>query len=633
LIARHRGHVFSSAGDGLVAEFPSIVEAIRCALAIQKEVSGRNADLPKNQQMRFRIGVNLGDVIVEGNNLYGTGVNVAVRLEQMAEPGGILISQTVYDQVRKIVEIPFEDIGERRLKNISEPIRVYRVHSGPLPWTKRWLSRTRLRRQAGTAAGILFLLLFLVAAGALYLRDPNAPLSFLGDLRAPARPDHASVAVMPFIDDSQTKDQEYLGNGIAASVIWGLGQFPDVSVMGRSTSFKYKGVDARQVGKDLNVRYVVEGSVEKSEKNNLLVFARLIDADTGSKVWDARYDRQIDDQGTVSSIRNDITTSIVGALGGLQGKLAKAEMERLSGKEPKSFAVYASMMMEGLSGNEPKKFDAYAWLMKGWDEWDKAVYETSYPPAGGCTPDDNGNRAKAHNEAARKYFYAAAALNPNWSRPYAGLAWTDSMDYDFEWTDDYVKTAKDALANATRAVELDDNDYQAHWALGWARLYNWERDKALESYKRAFELNSNDPDLLAEMANLLIYLDRPKEAVTQLNEAIRLNPRHPKWYSEYLGWAYWEAGMYPEAIQMLEAVAQPCKEHTWLLIPLASAYAEVGRVDDADKTVKTILSFEPEFRSKEDFACLSPYSETRQSEVVKALVKAGLPEGHNCPED
>ena len=220
LIAKHRGRVFSSAGDGLVAEFPSIVEALRCALAIQKEMSARNAEVPEKERMRFRIGVNLGDVVAEGDNLYGTGVNVAVRLEQMAEPGGIMISQTVYEQVRKIVEIPFEDIGERRLKNISEPIRVYRVHPGPLPWTKRWLSRSRLRREAGTVAGIVFLLLFIVAAGALYWRDPNAPLSFLDDLRGSAPPEHASVAVMPFVDDSQTKDQQYLGNGIAASVIW-----------------------------------------------------------------------------------------------------------------------------------------------------------------------------------------------------------------------------------------------------------------------------------------------------------------------------------------------------------------------------------------------------------------------------
>jgi tetratricopeptide (TPR) repeat protein len=217
------------------------------------------------------------------------------------------------------------------------------------------------------------------------------------------------------------------------------------------------------------------------------------------------------------------------------------------------------------------------------------------------------------------------------------------MDYDFEWTDDYEKTTADALVNATKAVGLDDNDYQAHWALGWARLYNWERkdkdgrpvpnvgrDKALESYKRARELNSNDPDLLAEMANLLIYLDRPKDAVAQLDEAIRLNPRHPKWYSEYLGWAYWEAGMYPEAIRMLEAVTRPCKEHVWLLIPLASAYEKVGRTDDAEKAVETIRSFEPD-SSAEKYASQSPYSEKRQAEVIAALVKAGLPE--KSPEE
>ena len=211
------------------------------------------------------------------------------------------------------------------------------------------------------------------------------------------------------------------------------------------------------------------------------------------------------------------------------------------------------------------------------------------------------------------------------------------MDYDFEWTEDYKKTAKDALDKATEAVKLDDNDYQAHWALGWARLYNWDRAGALESYTRALELNSSDPDLLAEMANLLIYLDLPKEAVTQLNTAIRLNPRHPKWYSEYLGWAYWEAGMYPEVIQTLEGDTRPCKEHTWLLLPLASAYAEVGRAKDANKTVKTILSFGPkivrraQFRIKEDFACLSPYSEKRQGEVVRVARKDGVAGGTQLP--
>ena len=182
----------------------------------------------------------------------------------------------------------------------------------------------------------------------------------------------------------------------------------------------------------------------------------------------------------------------------------------------------------------------------------KRSIRRSNPPAEGCTPDAAGSEAKSHNKSARYNFEAAAALNPTWSRPYTGLAWTYSMDYDFEWVGapdrpvedkDFEDTAKKALENANKAVQLDDKDYQAHWALGWAWLYNWDRDKAWESYKRALDLNSNDPDLLAEMANLLIYLDKPKDAVDQLKKAIALNPiKHPKWYIQYLGWALGKRG-------------------------------------------------------------------------------------------
>ena len=171
LIHAHRGHIFSSAGDGVVAEFPSVVEAIRCGVEIQNEIAERNASVPKAERMQFRIGVNLGDVIAEENNLYGTGVNVAVRLEELAEPGGICLSQTVYDQVRKIVEIPFEDIGEHRLKNIAEPVHVYSILPSPLPWLKTLFSRRGRRRRLGVAAGLLLFLLA-VAAGAFYLRQP-----------------------------------------------------------------------------------------------------------------------------------------------------------------------------------------------------------------------------------------------------------------------------------------------------------------------------------------------------------------------------------------------------------------------------------------------------------------------------
>jgi adenylate cyclase len=226
-IAAHKGHIFSSAGDGVVAEFPSIVEAIRCAGEIQNEIAERNDSVPKDERMQFRIGVNLGDVIAEENNLYGSGVNVAVRLEQLAEPGGILLSQTVYDQVRRIVEIPFEDVGERRLKNIAEPVHVYRVLPAPLPRLNRFLSRILRNPRLGAAAGVVVLLLALGAS--FYLRQPTALWETLLGGRG-ALPEHAAIAVLPFDDISPTHDQQYLADGITEELI----TFPELIVMARN---------------------------------------------------------------------------------------------------------------------------------------------------------------------------------------------------------------------------------------------------------------------------------------------------------------------------------------------------------------------------------------------------------------
>ena len=593
-ISAHRGHIFSSAGDGVVAEFPSIVEAIRCAVEIQNEIAERNSSVPEKQQMQFRIGVNLGDVIAEDNNLYGTGVNVAVRLEQLAEPGGICISQTVYDQVRKIVEIPFQDIGERRLKNITEPIRVYRILPKPLPWLNRVFSRARRSPRFGVSAGIL-LLLVAVGAGSFYLREP-AQLwnTLLGDAGLPP---HPSIAVLPFDDMSPAHDQQYLADGIAEELITGLAKFPDLVVMARNSSFTYKDkpTDIRQVGKDLSVRYVVEGSVQRADQN-VRVTAQLIDARTGRHLWADRYDRQINN---IFAIRDDITRSIAGTLGGLQGKVAQAEIERVSAINPNSFS-------------------AYDYVMRGWYEWYKLTQEG--------------------NTAARDLFEQARKIDPNYARAYAGLAWTYAEDYDFEWTENLDKALKLALEMAGTAVRLDPSDYQAHWALGWAYLYNREYDKAEASYNRARELNPNDAEVLAEMSNFLVYIGQPKRAIDQLKEAIRLNPFHEDWYVEYLGWAYEDAGMPQEAIETLEPVLDvqnPNEDQLWFLPTLAAAYAHpaVGRMDDAHKVVATILSLEPDF-SIADVVSRLPYKTKEQSDrYANALRRAGLPDRRNAAVD
>jgi TolB-like protein/class 3 adenylate cyclase/Tfp pilus assembly protein PilF len=588
LISSHRGHIFSSAGDGVVAEFPSIVEAIRCAVAIQKEIAERNASLPEAQRMQFRIGVNLGDVIAENGNFYGTGVNVAVRLEQLAEAGGICVSRIVFDQIRKVVELPFEDIGEQRVKNIAEPIHVYRIHPAPLPWGKRLFSRVRVRRRLGVAAGLL-LLLVAVAAVAAYFRNAELPWGgTLTDMVGPSLPVQASIAVLPFADLSSGSDQ-YLADGITEELITGLAKFPEFVVMARNSTFAYKNkpTDVRDVGKTLNVRYVVEGSIQRDDRN-VRVTAQLVDANTGRHLWAERYDRELKN---IFAIRDDITRAVAGTLGGLQGKVAQAEAIRLSGKDPNSFT-------------------AYSYVMKGWEEWRKFT--------------------KENNAAARQLFEIASSVDPNYARAYAGLAWTYANDYDYEWTDDFDRAIKRATELARKAVSLDPSDYQAHWVLGWSYLYNWEHEKALASYSRARDLNPNDAELLAEMANLLIYIGQPKQAITQVKEAIRLNPFHEKWYDEYLGWAYEEAGMPREAIEVLEQVIskEPDPEEIWILPTLAAAYASPGiaRMDDAQAMVKTILTLKPEFSCAE-VASRNPYKTQKLTDrYVNALRRAGLPQ-------
>ena len=320
-----------------------------------------------------------GDVIAEENDLYGTGVNVAARLEQLAEPGGICVSQTVYDQVRKIVEIPFQDIGERRLKNISEPVHVYRIAPEPLPWSSRVLLArqcpSRSRRRAGTL--VLFLA---VAAGSFYLRQPAALWDAV--LGNPAKlPEHPAIVVLPFDDMSSTQDQQYLADGITEELITGLAKNSRAAGHGAHCELCLQGqaygrpADEKGSRRSLHRRWQHTTLRPRRARNGAVDRGG-----TGRELWVESYDRQI---GNIFAIRDEITRSIAGTLGGLSGKLAKAEVTRLSGKDPNSFT-------------------AYDYLMRGWYEWHK------------FTPESNA--------AARELFEKARKIDPNYARAYVGLS-------------------------------------------------------------------------------------------------------------------------------------------------------------------------------------------------------------------
>ena len=588
-IAAHRGRVFSKAGDSVVAEFPSIVEAIRCAVEIQHEIADRNTSVSKERRMQFRIGVNLGDVIAEDSDVYGTGVNVAARLEQLAEPGGVCISQTVYEQVRKIVEMSFQDIGDIHLKNIEEPVRVYRILEGPLPWFRKLFSRTRGRRRLAFHAGLAVLVLSLIAAASYVAAPPAMRTAFFSHFGRLSMPERPAIAILPFSDLSATGDQQYLADGITEELTTALAKFPDLLVMARNSTLGYKDkpVDIRQVGRELHVHYVVEGTIQHADQN-VRVTAQLVDAGTGSQIWADRYDRHVSN---IFDIRDEITRNIAGTLMGTNGKLADAELARLSTKDPNSFT-------------------AYDYLMRGWQEWYKFTRED--------------------NLAARDFFEKARTVDPNYARAYAGLAWSYSSDYDFEWTDDSDKTLKLALDMAETAVRLDGNDYHNQWALGWACLFSRQHDKALASYQRARDLNPNDAELLAEMANLLIYTGQAGQAVNQIQEAIRLNPFHAPWYLEFLGWAYAEADMPEKAIETLEKTIgpDPNEDELWVLPSLAASYADpkIGRPDDAQKVVQQMLVLNPSV-SISELQARSPYkTKDLLDRWVARMRRAGIPE-------
>jgi adenylate cyclase len=321
-IAAHKGHIFTRAGDGVVAEFSSVVEALRCAIEIQNEIGVRNASVPETERMQFRIGINLGDVISEDNNCYGTGVNVAARLEQLAEPGGICISQTVFDQVRKIVEIPFQDIGERRLKNIADPVRVYRVLPAPLPWYHRLLSQSKVRLRRPEFAALVFLLILAVAGGAFYyLRQPAVLWNtLLGEAL-----NSNAIVVRPFEDKGHSPEQQTFSSGLTNDIMAGLARTLSV--------FEYRGKadDPRDIGREFKARYVLEGSVSSSGGDLFYVRPKLKDAESGNTVWTRRYDRNMAER---SDVDDEIACQIVANIGGGYGVIESSEAKSAAGKGP-----------------------------------------------------------------------------------------------------------------------------------------------------------------------------------------------------------------------------------------------------------------------------------------------------------
>ena len=441
-IKEHRGRIVKTTGDGLLVEFASVVDAVRCAVEVQREMAARNAGVPEDRRVQFRIGINLGDIIKDGRDIYGDGVNVAARLETLAEPGGICVNRVVRDQVRDKLDFAFEDAGEQRVKNIARPLRVYHVRPGQVPG------------EAMSAA------------------QPQLAL-----------PDKPSVAVLPFTNMSGDPEQEFVSDGIAEDVITALSHYPSLFVIARNSTFTYKGqaVDVKQVGRELGVRYVLEGSVRKAG-NRIRVTAQLIEAETGNHAWAQRYDRDLAD---IFAVQDEITQALTTALA---PAIADAELRRAIRKPPESL-------------------DAWAAYQRGLWHLSKA------------NPDDD--------TIAQNFFRQAIDLDPTFAPGYSALALAQLQAAAVYQKLSLAEAQSSAEALARRAVSLDGADAEARSGLGWALQARGELEGALVEIERALAMSPNLAVAHWQRGATLIFSGRPKEGLDALETCIRLDPRDP----------------------------------------------------------------------------------------------------------
>ena len=591
LIQQYRGRVVDSPGDNILAEFVSVVDVVNCAVEIQRELAERNADLPDNRKMLFRIGVNLGDVIEEGERIYGDGVNIAARVEGLAEGGGICVSGTVYDAIEAKLGLEYEYLGEQEVKNIDRPVRVYRVLSFPGAAAHRVIKAKKAveRKWLNMALAVAAILVVGIAALAIwnfYLRSTPPPAEVVSDKKiAFPLPDKPSIAVLPFDNLSGDSSQEYFSDGITESIITALSNVNTLFVIARNSSFTFKGkpVKVQQVAEDLGVRYVLEGSVQRSG-DRVRITAQLIDALKGHHLWAENYDRKFDD---IFALQDDITEHVTIAL---QVKLTVGEQARIR---------RAHM-------DNP---EAYEYFLRG-----REMYSSF---------------TKENNDQARKLWEKALELDPNNSWLWQQIGWSYYRDARFGWTDTPAQSLDRAEELALKTLAVDDSNAEAYCLMSVVYMSRRQHDKAVAYGEKTLALAPNFADIQATIAIPFMYSDRAEEAIELVKKAMRLSPHYPGWYLPVLGIAYRFTGQYKEAIEALEswrARANPRSALPYLF--LAFTYQEAGKGEEAQVAVAEILKRKPKasiagYLKAKTF----PYKNSADIErVVDSLRKAGLPE-------
>ncbi len=507
-IAEHHGRIVKTTGDGLLVEFASAVDAVRCAAGLQQGMAERNSPVPHEQRIEFRVGVHVGDVIIDADDIYGDGVNIAARLEGLADSGGVLVSQAVHDQVRDRLDLGFEDLGERELKNIARPVRVYRL-----------------------AAAV----------------EPSTGPVVTASLSLPVKP---SIAVLPFSNMSGDAEQEYFVDGIVEDIITGLSRLKWLFVIARNSSFTYKGapVDVRRVGRELGVRYVLEGSVRRSG-NRVRITAQLVEAQTGSHLWADRYDRPLED---VFAVQDEITASVIGCI---QPEVYAAEHDRVK-------------------RNPPQSLDA-------WESFIRAMFLYS-------------QHSETSTREALGMLARAVELDPGYAQAHGlravCLAWRA-----FQGWENRPAAFAEAAEAADRAIACDPGEPWAALAHGFIAVGRWRDSEAVAAFSRAIDANPNFAYAHGLLGAAHALGGRPDQAIECIDRGVRLSPRDTfgEEFQLYYAFAHFQAGRYAEAASAAQLAIRQRPGHPIPYVMAAAAYGLDGETDTARELATQLTKLVP----------------------------------------
>ena len=543
LIAAHSGRTFKLMGDGALVEFGSAVDAVTCAIEVQKQVQERNAGSPEDSRIQFRIGINVGDIIVDGDDIYGDGVNVAARIQALADPGGIYISRGAAEQVRDKVPIKIETRGEQTVKNIARPIEVFCI-----------IAEDR------NAIAVAF-------------HEPETRV------QTPMVADKPSIAVLAFNNMSGDPEQEYFSDGISEDIITDLSKLSELHVIARNSTFNYKGkgIDVKQVGRDLGVRYVLEGSVRKAG-NRVRVTGQLIDAANGEHIWADRFDRDLTD---IFAVQDELTREIISAL---KVKLTPEQKGRLARKNNIDVEAYNLF----LRGREQAQL-----------------------------------HTKSNNVEARTLLERAIAINPDFAAAHAYVAFTRLNDYVIGRGDE--RSLQACLEVATRAVAMDDEDPYAHFVFSLILLWHREYDRAFAEVQRCLALAPSSAEGHLHLASMQYYCGDPSSSIDMLNAYMRLDPFYPELALHFLAQAQHSLGQFDAAVATLKLRLErnPNSETAYAL--LASCYGHLGRIAEGRSAWAEVMRIAPDFSVEQRWRTLPFRNPDDFEHRVEGLRKAGLP--------